>query len=77
MMKAILQKDLIFIEDGNPNESNNMINFEKIYLLGRTLHQFHQSQEMRYHLREIPDIQFYLKDLLILKPKEIAEQAKK
>lgn len=73
-----MQKDIIFIEDGNPNVGKcGLINFEKIYLLGKTLHQLYLSQELRYHLVEVPSIQEFLLELLIIPAKEISEQAKK
>jgi hypothetical protein len=73
-----MQKDLIFIEDGNSDVGkNDLVNFEKVHLLGKTLHQLHQSQELRYQLVEVPTIQEFLSELLIIPAKEIHEQAKK
>jgi hypothetical protein len=57
---------------------NGFINFEKIYLIGRTVQQIHLCQETPYNLAPVPVIQEYLDTfMLILKPRDIAAEAKK
>jgi hypothetical protein len=76
---AIFQKDLLFIEDGNPDVcENGMINFEKLFLLGRCINQIRVSQESRYQLVEIPQVQTFLssQELVSMSSMQILSMAK-
>eukprot|EP01117_Protostelium_nocturnum_P007384 TRINITY_DN2645_c0_g2_i1.p1 TRINITY_DN2645_c0_g2~~TRINITY_DN2645_c0_g2_i1.p1 ORF type:complete len:839 (-),score=296.92 TRINITY_DN2645_c0_g2_i1:166-2682(-) len=46
---TIFQKDLLFIEDGNPDEDENgLINFEKLVMLGRTMNSIREAQKSTF-----------------------------
>lgn len=77
---SIAQKDMMFIADGNDNfrDGGTLINFEKLQLSGRIVHQWRCCQQAPYCLKEVPEIQQYLaKDLFALKSEEITQIAKR
>jgi len=63
---SIILKDLTFIEDGNPDwydEEAQLLNFNKVELLGRVLGRMNESQHVQFPLSYVKVIQQYLKNL--------------
>ena len=53
--------DLTFIEDGNPNYSEDLINFSKRALLYEVISKIQQYQQLPYNFHPIHQIQKYMK----------------
>ncbi len=47
---AVLMKDLLFIVQGNPDKLDDLVNWQKIALVGKSLLHFHASQRYLYGL---------------------------
>ncbi|PRP88143.1 Ras guanine nucleotide exchange factor [Planoprotostelium fungivorum] len=75
---TIFQKDLLFIEDGNADTGERgMINFEKLFMLGRCMNQIRSSQESPYNLIPVLKIQaFLINDLSPMSSQQISAMAR-
>jgi S-adenosylmethionine:diacylglycerol 3-amino-3-carboxypropyl transferase len=51
--------DLVFIEDGNKNFKNGLINFKKKILLSKIILQIRSLQQNKYSFRVVNDLYFY------------------
>jgi len=54
---GVYLSDLTFIEDGNPNMYNGLINFRKRRLVCAVIQEIQQYQLKPYHFLKVPDIQ--------------------
>lgn len=61
---GIFLSDLTFIEDGNPDEMHNMINFHKRCRLAERIRWIKQYQQEGYQLAPVPVVQDYFKSKL-------------
>jgi len=57
---AVHLRDLTFIEDGNEDTVDGLINFGKMHMLGAVFDEIHRLQTTRYHFKEIKAINRYL-----------------
>lgn len=57
---AVHLRDLTFIEDGNEDTVDGLINFTKMHMLGAVFDEIHRLQTTRYHFKEIKAINRYL-----------------
>jgi son of sevenless-like protein len=63
--------DLVFIEDGNPNTSQNLIYFTKRKQVANVIREIQQYQQTPYYFEPVPKIQNWLKTLKPLDDKEL------
>ena len=53
--------DLVFIDDGNPDKiENNLVNFDKNYLLYKVIKEIQLYQQTPYLFQPVEEIQDYL-----------------
>eukprot|EP01087_Luapelamoeba_hula_P009404 TRINITY_DN2421_c0_g1_i5.p1 TRINITY_DN2421_c0_g1~~TRINITY_DN2421_c0_g1_i5.p1 ORF type:complete len:382 (-),score=52.20 TRINITY_DN2421_c0_g1_i5:83-1228(-) len=68
---GIFLTDLTFVDDGNPDYSNNLINFTKRSLVHNIIAQIQQYQLLPYNYHPIHQIQQYIKKYPILEENEM------
>jgi hypothetical protein len=74
-LTGVYLRDVVFIDDGNPNylgesKDNTVINFEKLQLLGDVLTQIRRFQQYPYQIEPNWVMREYLEKLLVL-PEEM------
>lgn len=74
---GLYQKDLTFIEDGNPDKTpENQFNFIKLRMCSKILLQISKFQKIKYRIGKIFVIQNYLENAMILSEKEMYHHSK-
>jgi hypothetical protein len=56
----VFLRDLTFIEVGNPDHVNSLLNFDKLRMISVVLKDVIKYQQMCYKFEEVPIIQDYL-----------------
>lgn len=70
---GVCLSDLTFIEEGNPDEISNLINFSKCRQIAAVIRKICEFQSVPYSLIPIPFIQNYFLDFVVISEKEAYE----
>ena len=67
--------DLTFIEDGNKDTLDGLINFTKRRLISGVIQEIQQLQQTPYFLQSVPVIKSYIKNYKVLEPEKIYDNS--
>lgn len=75
MYRGVYLQDLTFIEDGNPDQIGDLINFSKRILVRKILSQIATFQQEAYNFVIVPILRAYLENLPQLTDDDIYKQS--
>lgn len=67
---GVFLRDLTFIEDGNPDKINELVNFEKIKLMGSIIQEVKSFQSTKYTFKKNEAVSRFLSKSLTAPPSD-------